>query len=145
MKVFQLTGTHPRVLLVNELHGRDKKVASTVLKTHSPMDKDCEMCKRTKMTRAPCRTRSGTAILRAEKVSDLIATEHEALSEGYESRNKHRFAVEVQDFATQWIQAYPCNTKNTWRTAIRRTIQKTNNSRLVRWSNRRVCSQKLDV
>ena len=29
-----------------------------------------------------------------------------------ESRNNHRYAVVVQDLATQWIQSYPCKTKN---------------------------------
>ena len=36
--------------------------------THFPKDKDCEICKRTKITRAPCRKRTGTAVLRAEKL-----------------------------------------------------------------------------
>ena len=31
---------------------------------------------------------------------------------GCESRNNHRYAVVVQDFATQWIQSYPVQNKN---------------------------------
>ena len=35
--------------------------------THFPEDRNCEICKRTKITRAPCRRRSGGAVLRVEK------------------------------------------------------------------------------
>ena len=42
---------------------------------------------------------------------DLITADHQVLSEGCESRNNHRYAVVVQDLATQWIQSYPCKTK----------------------------------
>ena len=34
--------------------------------THFPKDRNCEICKRTKITRAPCRRRNGGAVLRAE-------------------------------------------------------------------------------
>ena len=34
---------------------------------------------------------------------------HKVLSEGCESRNNHRYAVVVQDLASQWIQSYPCD------------------------------------
>ena len=33
------------------------------------------------------------------------------VNEEGESRNNHRYAVVVQDLATQWIQSYPCKTK----------------------------------
>ena len=46
------------------------------------------------------------------KFGDLITADHKVLSEGCESRNNHRYAVMVQDLATQWIQSYPCKTKN---------------------------------
>ena len=87
--------------------------------THFPKDKDCEICKRTKMTRAPCRKRTGTAVLRAEKFGDLITADHKVLSEGCESRNNHRYAVVVQDLATQWVQSYPCKTKTSQETEKR--------------------------
>ena len=38
------------------------------INNHFPKDKDCEICKRTKITRSPCRKRSGTAVPRAEKL-----------------------------------------------------------------------------
>ena len=79
---------------------------------HFPKDRNCEICKRTKITRAPCRRRKGEAVPRAEKFGDLITADHKVLSDKCESRNYHRFAVVVQDLATQWIQAYPCKTQN---------------------------------
>ena len=75
-------------------------------------DRNYEICQRTKITRAPCRTRIGGAVPRAEKFGDLITADHKVLSENCESRNNHRYAVVVQDLATQWIQAYPCKTQN---------------------------------
>ena len=84
--------------------------------THFPKDKDCQICKRTKITRAPCRKRTGTAVLRADKFGDLKTADHKVLSEGCESRNNHRYAVVVQDLATQWVQSYPCKTKTSQET-----------------------------
>ena len=39
---------------------------------------------------------------------DLIRADHKVLSDNCESRNNHRYAVVLQDLATQWIQADPC-------------------------------------
>ena len=75
--------------------------------TRFSKDRNCEICKRTKITRAPCRRRNGEAVLRAENFGDLITADHKVLSDNCESRNNHRYAVVVQDLATQWIQAYP--------------------------------------
>ena len=90
--------------------------------THFPKDRNCEICKRTKITRAPCRRRCGEAAPRAEKFGDLITADHKILSDNCESRNNHRYAVVVQDLATQWIQAYPCKTKTSQET--QRSLQK---------------------
>ena len=90
--------------------------------THFPKDRNCEICKRTKITRAPCRRRHGEAVPRAEKFGDLIAADHKVLSDNCESRNNHWYAVVVQDFATQWILAYPCKTKTSQET--QRSLQK---------------------
>ena len=75
--------------------------------THFPKDRNCEICQRTKITRAPCRRRNGEAVLQAVNFGDLITADHKVLSDNCESRNNHRYAVVVQDLATQWIQAYP--------------------------------------
>ena len=84
--------------------------------THFPKDRNCEICKRTKITRAPCRRRNGEAVPRAVNFGDLISADHKVLSDNCESRNNHRHAVVVQDLATQWIQAYPCRNKNSQET-----------------------------
>ena len=83
------------------------------LYTHSPKDPNCDVCFQTKIIRASCRRRTGTIVLRAEDFGYLITADHKILSEESESRNNHRYAVVVQDLATQWIQSYPCKKKKT--------------------------------
>ena len=90
--------------------------------THVPKDRNCEICQRTKITRVPCRRRNGEAVPRADKFGDLITADHKVLSDNSESRNNHRYAVVVQDSATQWIQAYPCKNKTSQET--QRSFQK---------------------
>ena len=90
--------------------------------THFPKGPNCEICKRTKITRAPCRRRNGEAVPRAKNFGDLITADHKVLSDNCESRNNHRYADVVQDLATQWIQAYPCKTKTSQET--QRSLQK---------------------
>ena len=65
--------------------------------THFLKDRNCEICQRTKIIRAPCRRRIGGAVPRAENFGDLITADHKGLSESCESRNNHRYAVVVQD------------------------------------------------
>ena len=64
--------------------------------THFPKDRNCEICKRTKITRAPCRRRNGEAVPRAANFGDLITADHKVLSDNCESRNNHRYSVVVQ-------------------------------------------------
>ena len=90
--------------------------------THSPEDRNCEIFQRTKITRALCRRRVGRVVPRAENLGDLITADHKVHSEGCESRNNHRYAIVVQDLATQWIQSYPCKTKTSQET--QRSFQK---------------------
>ena len=59
------------------------------IESHFPKDKNCEVCKRSKITRAPCRRRPGESVPLAEKFSDLITADHKVFSEGSESRNYH--------------------------------------------------------
>ena len=84
---------------------------NTVFILTSLKDRNCEICKRTNITRATCGRRIGGAVLHAEIFGDLITADHKVPSDKCESRNNHRYAVVVQDLATQWIQAYPCDTK----------------------------------
>ena len=86
--------------------------------THFPKDQNCDIGLRTKITRASCWTRIGDAALRAENCGDFITADHKILSEACESRKNHRHAVVVQDFATQWIQSYPCKTKTSQETQM---------------------------
>ena len=90
--------------------------------SHFPKDRNCKICKRTKITRAPCRRRNGEAVPRAVNFGDLITADHKVLSDDCESRYNHRYAVVVQELATQWIQAYPCKTKTSQET--QRSLQK---------------------
>ena len=76
-----------------------------------PKDRNCDICMRTKITRAPCRKRTGTTVPRAANFGDLIKAYDKVLSEGCESRNNHRYAVVGQDLATQWMLSYPCKPK----------------------------------
>ena len=91
---------------------RREDLGKHIVHTHFPKDRNCEICKRTKITRAPCRRRKGEAVPRAANFGDLITADHKVLSDNCESRNNHRYAVVVQDLATQWIQAYPCKKQN---------------------------------
>ena len=108
MTEFQNTETHTRVLLMNYFSSlREVWIwVNTVLKLTS------QKTEIARSARGPqCRRRIGRVVLRAEIFGDLIAADHKVLSEGCESRNNNRYAVVVQDKATQWIQSYPCKTK----------------------------------
>ena len=80
--------------------------------THFPWDRNCEICQKTKITMARCRRRIGGAVTRAEILGDSITADYNVLSDNCEARNNHRYAVVVQDLATQWIQAYPWQNQN---------------------------------
>ena len=58
--------------------------------THFPKDPNCDICLKTKITRASCRRRAGTVVPRAEHFGDLITADHKVLGEESESRNNHR-------------------------------------------------------
>ena len=101
---------------------RSEDLGKRSVYTHFPKDRNCDICMRTKITRAPCRRRNGGAVPRAENVGVLITADHNVLNEGCESRNNHRYAVVVQDLATQWIQSYPRKTNTSQET--QRSLQK---------------------
>ena len=84
--------------------------------TRFPKDRNCDVSLRTKTTKAPCRRRTGEVLPRAEKFGDLITADHKVLNEGCEPRDSSRYAVVVQDLATQWIQSCPCKTKTSHET-----------------------------
>ena len=43
---------------------------------HFPTDRNCEVCKRTKITMSFCRKRTGDAALREENFGDLMTADH---------------------------------------------------------------------
>ena len=47
--------------------------------THFPEDRNCEICQRTKITRAPCRRRICRVVLRAQNFGDLMTADHKVL------------------------------------------------------------------
>ena len=53
--------------------------------TRFPQDRNCEVCQRTKMSRAPCRRRNGGAVLRAENFGDLITADHKVVGVNLET------------------------------------------------------------
>ena len=79
--------------------------------THFPKDPNCDICLKTKITRASCRWRAGTVVPRAENVGDLTTADNKILSEECGSRHSHRHAVVLKDVAIQWLQSYPYKTK----------------------------------
>ena len=131
-KVFQLIGTHLRALLVNQLQSREEKWyrASTVLKLVS---------RRTEITTSAWGPR-----LQGPRAEDAfggavprITADHKVLSEGSESRNYHRYAVVVQDLATQWIQSYPCKTKTSQKTekSLQKFLEPTRKPKVIYTDN----------
>ena len=90
--------------------------------THFPKDRNCEICHRTKITRPRAEDAMAKSYLVQNFFGDLITADHKVLSDKCESRNNHRYAVVVQDLATQWIPAHPCETKTSQET--QRSLQK---------------------
>ena len=84
---------------------------------HFPKDRNCEVCLRTKITRASCWRRTGEeAVPQADNFGHLMTVDHKVFNEEGESRNNHRYAVVTRDLATQWVQSCPCKTKTSQET-----------------------------
>ena len=80
--------------------------------THFPKDPNCEICKRTKVTRAAGIRNSQCHMFLATKFGDINEAHHKVFNEEEEPRNNQRYATVVQELATQWIQSYPWKNKN---------------------------------
>ena len=118
IRMFNHISTLP-ALLMNYQWSREQKwygvrVSTAFLLTSR--DRNCDMCLRTKITRASRRRRTGTVVPKAENVGDSITADHKVPSEGCEARHNHRYDVVVQDLATQWLQSYLCKTKTSQET-----------------------------
>ena len=93
MTEFLNAETHTPVLLM-DYHlkpARSVDLGKHSVYTHVPKDRHCEICQRTKITRAPCRRRIGRVVPRAENFGDLITADNKVLGEGCESRHNHRY------------------------------------------------------
>ena len=70
------------------------------------------ICNRTTIARAPCRTNPESREDKIDTTSHNLGMFFEAdqrvLNEENESGLHRRYAVVVQDLATQWVQSYPC-------------------------------------
>ena len=71
--------------------------------THFPKDRNCEICKRTKITRAPCRRRNGGAVPRAESFGDLITADHKVLSENLSISS---WSCDMEGHAKKCVERY---------------------------------------
>ena len=69
-------------LLLEPTTKRREDLGKHSVYNHFPKDRNCEICQRTKITRAPFRRRNGGALVRAEN-----------FHKGCDSRNNHRCAV----------------------------------------------------
>ena len=80
------------------------------------------------------------SVLRAERYGDLTTVEHKILSEGAESRNKHRFAVVVQVLATQWN---PCQTETSQETEknLRKSLRPSQKRKDIHTDNSLECGK----
>ena len=83
---------------------------------HCPKDSNCEVCEKTKTTRARFRIKSQKrvdGIAPSTKFGDLVTADHKIRNVEKESRCGHKDALIVQDDFTNWIQSYPMKTKVT--------------------------------
>ena len=70
--------------------------------THFPKDWNCEICQRTKITRAPCRRRNGGAVPRAERFDDMITAESQS--------SQWKMWISKQSSMSQsWCRTWPPN------------------------------------
>ena len=77
--------------------------------THFPKDPNCEICKRTKITRAACRRFSKSHPARSISVTFAQPTTRSPMKIENRGTNQ-RCVIIVQDLTTQRIQSYPCKT-----------------------------------
>ena len=122
---------HPQIFLMAQIRN------VTFCFTHFPADQNCEVFQRTKITGAPCRRRTSDAAPRAESFGDLMTANHQVLNEGSGSRRNYRYSIVVQDFATQWIQSYPCRTETSEETAksLRKFLEPSEKAKVIYTDN----------
>ena len=84
--------------------------------THFPKDRNCEICKRTKIRRAPCRRRKGEAVPRAVNFGDMITADHKSPKRQLRVSKQSSIRSRGTGSSYSWIQAYPCKNKTSQET-----------------------------
>ena len=74
--------------------------------THSPKDRNYEVCLRAKMTRSPCRRRIGEALPRAEKFRELLTAGHNV--------SMKEVNLEIITDTQSWYEILPLNGRSGW-------------------------------
>ena len=112
-KECQHHGTHPQALLVKQIRNFQENWyrASTVLLLTSLND-IAKYARGQRLQGLRAENAMAEPYLLQKILVFLITADHKVLSEGCESRNNHKYAVAVQDLATQFIQSYPCKNEN---------------------------------
>ena len=111
--MFRHPETHPQALRKNQKQQRQKKWCrvNTVFILTSRGTKNAKYARESGLQGVLAGNALVQPYLGSESFGDLITADHKVLSERCEFRNTHRYAVVVQDLATQWIEAYPCSMK----------------------------------
>ena len=122
-------------LLMNYQWSREQKVVpgpgKHSIKTHFPKDRNCDICLKTKINKDLLQKTYWYSRAQSGKNGDLITTDPKVLGEGCESRHDHRYAVVVQDLATQRLQSYTCKTKTSQETqkSLQKFLEPTRNQK----------------
>ena len=74
-------------------------------------DRHCDVCLRTKITKASCRRRTGEALPRAEKFGDLITADHKVLDEDVNPAKITGALSWCKILPPNGFQSYPCKNK----------------------------------
>ena len=91
--------------------------------THFPKDQNCNICLRTKITRASCRRRTGTVVPRAGNFGDLRTADRNVLSE--EDVRRDIIIDTLWLYKTLLLSGYnlyPCKSKTSQKT--QKSLQK---------------------
>ena len=120
MKVFQLTGTHPRILLVNQLQSREEKWCRASIFTLTSRRTETATSASEPKLQGLQGKRTGAAVLRAEDFGDSKITKFLVKGVNLET------IIDTQSWYRIWLlnefQSYPCKTKTSQETE--RSLQK---------------------
>ena len=85
---------------------------------HFPKDQNCEVCKRSKITRAPCRKRTVIQYLGQRNLATWLQPISKSSTKDVNLDTIIDTQLWYKILATQWIQSYPCKTKTSQETEI---------------------------